>query len=112
MNLKWCCLNSFNEAKYYKTTGWIANNYLAFFRSGLCSLSKHNNDPQPLQEYTKLFLSCVDKFEESVYVPNGAIPIWKTRGNFLSFLNLPHNKDILAMFVIFGKENVHDIYRV
>jgi hypothetical protein len=121
MNLKWCFLNSFNEAKNYKTTGWIANNYLAFARlmlifyryirsvvpttepgllqcegmiqSGLCLfsyiMSQHNNDPNPIQEYTKLFLSCVDKFEETVYVPNGAIPIWKTRGNFLSLLNLP-----------------------
>ena len=62
-------------------------------QSGLCLfsyiMSQHNNDPNPIQEYTKLFLSCVDKFEEAVYVPNGATPIWKTRGNFLSLLNLP-----------------------
>ena len=39
--------------------------------------------------YTKLFLSCVDKFESTIYVKNGYTPIWKARGNFLSLLNLP-----------------------
>ena len=52
-------------------------------------MSKHNNDPNPLQEYTKLFLSCVDKFHINVYISNGSTPIWQSRGNFLSLLNLP-----------------------
>ena len=121
MNLNWCFLNSFNTSKNYKSTGWIANNYLAFARlmlvfyryirsvvpctepgllqcegmiqSGLCLISfimsKHNNDPNPLQEYTKLFLSCVDEFYTNVYILNSSTPIWKSRGNFLSLLNLP-----------------------
>ena len=62
-------------------------------QSGLCLvsyiMSKHNNDPKPIMEYTKLFLSCVDKFEAKVYVVTSIKPIWKTRGNFLSLLNLP-----------------------
>ena len=40
-------------------------------QSGLCLISyimsTHNNDPKPIMEYTKLFLSCVDKFESKVY---------------------------------------------
>ena len=62
-------------------------------QSGLCLvsyiMSKHNNDPKPIMEYAKLFLSCVDKFEAKVYVVTSIKPIWKTRGNFLSLLNLP-----------------------
>ena len=133
MNLKWCFLNAFNKSKNYKTTGWIANNYLAFARlmlifyryirsvipstepgllqcegmiqSAVCLISyimsKHNNDPKPLQEYTKLFLSCVDKFEAAIYVANGATPIWKSRGNFLSLLNLPLQQEYFGNVRLF-----------
>ena len=62
-------------------------------QSGLCLvsyiMSKHNEDPNPIMEYTKLFLSCVDKFESTVYVTDTFKPIWTSRGNFLSLLNLP-----------------------
>lgn len=62
-------------------------------QSGLCLvsyiMSKHNDDPRPIMEYTKLFLSCVDKFESTVYIQETLKPIWKSRGNFLSLLNLP-----------------------
>ena len=62
-------------------------------QSGLCLISyimsRHNNDPKPIMEYTKLFLSCVDKFETKVYVITSIQPIWRSRGNFLSLLNLP-----------------------
>ena len=62
-------------------------------QSGLCLvsyiMSKHNDDPRPIMEYTKLFLSCVDKFESTVYVQDTLKPIWTSRGNFLSLLNLP-----------------------
>ena len=133
MNLKWCFLIAFNKSKHYKTTGWIANNYLAFARlmlifyryirsvipstepgllqcegmiqSAVCLISyimsKHNNDPKPLQEYTKLFLSCVDKFEAAIYVANGAIPVWKSRGNFLSLLNLPLQQEYFGNVRLF-----------
>ena len=61
-------------------------------QSGLCLvsyiMSKHNHDPKPILEYTKLFLSCVDKFESKVYVATSIKPIWRSRGNFLSLLNL------------------------
>ena len=62
-------------------------------QSGLCLvsyiMSKHNDDPKPIMEYTKLFLSCVDKFEATVYIKETLKPIWRQRGNFLSLLNLP-----------------------
>ena len=65
----------------------------AMIQSGLCLvsyiMSKHNNNPTPIMEYTKLFLSCVDKFEAKVYVITSIQPIWRSRGNFLSLLNLP-----------------------
>ena len=52
-------------------------------------MSNQNDDPRPIMEYTKLFLSCVDKFESTVYVKETLKPIWRSRGNFLSLLNLP-----------------------
>ena len=52
-------------------------------------MSKHNANPTPILEYTKLFLSCVDKFESTVYIKETLKPIWTSRGNFLSLLNLP-----------------------
>ena len=62
-------------------------------QSSLCLvsyiMSKHNQDPKPILEYTKLFLSCVDKFESKVYIKTSIKPIWRSRGNFLSLLNLP-----------------------
>ena len=62
-------------------------------QSGLCLvsyiMSKYNDDPKPIMEYTKLFLSCVDKFESAIYLKETLQPIWTSRGNFLSLLNLP-----------------------
>ena len=56
-------------------------------------MSKYNKASKPIMEYTKLFLSCVDKFEAKVYVVTSIKPIWRTRGNFLSLLNLPLQQD-------------------
>ena len=39
--------------------------------------------------YIKCFLSACDLFEHVAYKMNGCNPIWFTKGNFLSLLNLP-----------------------
>ena len=141
MNLKWCFMNIFHTAKNYKTTGWIANNYLAFARlmlvfyryirhvvpnsllglieceamiqSGLCVvsyiMSQHNKDPSPILEYTKLFLSCVDKFESKIYVEGSINHIWRSRGNFLSLLNLPLQQEYFGTVRNFW-EGEHERY--
>ena len=76
---------SFSEPGLMQCEGMI--------QSGLCLVSYimsiHNDDPRPIMEYTKLFLSCVDKFESTVYIKETLKPIWRSRGNFLSLLNLP-----------------------
>ena len=49
----------------------------------------------------KTVLSCVDKFEATIYVANGATPIWKSRGNFLSLLNLPLQQEYFGNVRLF-----------
>ena len=65
----------------------------AMIQSCLCMvsyiMSTHNDNATPILEYTKLFLSCVDKFESTIYIKETLKPIWTSRGNFLSLLNLP-----------------------
>ena len=46
-------------------------------------------DSKLLLNYTKVFLSSCDMFENKAYLMNGDDTMWYSKGNFLSLLNLP-----------------------
>ena len=121
LGLDWCRMEKLLEGRTYTTTGWQAEQFLAFARctlivyssirdvvghdetgideheylaqSLLCFISRvmqdeHLDDINQLH-YVKCFLSACDLFENMAYVMDGSNPIWYTKGNFLSLLNLP-----------------------
>ena len=121
LGLDWCRMEKLIEGRSFTTSGWQAEQYLAFARCTLlvyssirdtvghnergideheymcqallCFISRVMVDDKSsetnLMHYIKCFLSACDLFENVAYVMDDANPIWFTKGNFLSLLNLP-----------------------
>ena len=70
------------------------NQYECLIQSLYCLLCRLMGDDESesihMNEYVKCFLSCCDAFEHTIYNLDGSSnqPIWVTKGNFLSLLNL------------------------
>ena len=70
------------------------NAYECLIQSLHCLLSRLMSDDESesmlILDYVKCFLSCCDTFERTIYNFEGSSsePIWATKGNFLSLLNL------------------------